>query len=352
MITLITGVPGAGKSIKTLEIVIKALDEGRAVYTNLPGFNDPRSKVSPDDWRDTPHGSLVVYDEAQQIFPSSAKKGVSEDERVRAMETHRHTGHDLIFVTQDPALLHLNVRKLVGQHMHLHRAMGLKRATVYTWDFAVSSPNSRQEQRRADVANWFHPKKLYGKIQSATIHTHKFQLPFWPTVLLVGGVLLCGVVLWSIFGRQASFAMLKGGTPGQSLNPASLTAAQLAPSEQAPTGVRSVTANDWRAADVLPATRGCAVLTKSCRCWDGEGHQLDLDLAQCLNMANRPLPIDFSSLLVSQPAPVQTPGPVIVKTEVAESPSLVGARGDPRQVGPPGSPMSNVGASVGAMPPR
>ncbi len=41
------------------------------------------------DWRDTPEGSLVVYDEAQQVhlYPSNAQRGPVTDERLTAMET-------------------------------------------------------------------------------------------------------------------------------------------------------------------------------------------------------------------------------------------------------------------------
>ena len=150
MLTLITGVPGAGKSLRAVALVQDALKAGRAVYSDIDGHNAPGVQAAPDDWRDTPEGSLVVYDEAQRKFPSTGKPGVAEDERIRALETHRHTGHDIVFITQSPALIHHHIRKLVGRHIHVHRAAGLKRATLYTWDFAVASPNDRVEQQRAD----------------------------------------------------------------------------------------------------------------------------------------------------------------------------------------------------------
>ncbi|KFN42138.1 zonular occludens toxin domain-containing protein [Arenimonas oryziterrae] len=296
MITIITGVPGGGKTLKTVELLDKELDAGRACFSNIDGFIDERCGISPDDWRDTPEGSFVVYDEAQKIFPSTAKVGVSEDPRIRALEMHRHTGHDIVLVTQDPALIHLNVRKLVGRHIHLHRSAGLKRATVYTWDFCVTSPNSRTEQKRADINNWFFPKKKFDRYQSATKHTHKFSLPFWPTVFLALGGLLGGVFIYSTFFRSESFAAIKQGIGAQAAPAAAPDARQRGQARP----VSPNPGNEWTTAGTLPAVRGCAILTKSCRCWDGEGHQLDLNLGQCLTLANSPLPMDFSAYLSAE----------------------------------------------------
>lgn len=345
MITLITGVPGGGKTLKTVDLVLKELDHGRAVYTNISGFSDSRALPAPDDWRDTPEGSLVVYDEAQKIFPSSAKVGVSDDARIRALETHRHTGHDIFFVTQDPALIHLNVRKLVGRHIHLHRAMGLRRATVYTWDFAVTSPNSRVEQKRADSNNWFYPKSLFSKYQSATKHTHKFQLPVWPTVGIVVGVLFCGIFVYSTFFRASTFSTFKHGLNALEGDQSKPLAVSESGAMRAPAANGSLS-SDWRDAPTLPATKGCAVLSNSCRCWDGDGHQLDLNRAQCMNLASAPLPLDFSHLLerdAPQEPASQSASPVTTSTPHPHV--IAGASGDPAQVGPPGSPMSRVGAS-------
>ena len=75
MITLITAVPGSGKTLHAIGLILKALSEGRAVYARIDGLLIDEVKPAPDDWRDTPEGSLVIYDEAQEIFPSNARPG-------------------------------------------------------------------------------------------------------------------------------------------------------------------------------------------------------------------------------------------------------------------------------------
>ena len=110
MITLITAVPGSGKTLLAVGLIVDYIAEGRHVFHNIAGLQvDKFSRPdlihdAPTDWRDTPHGSVVIYDECQQphLYPATAQRGAVDDERLTAMETHRHSGHDLIFITQAP----------------------------------------------------------------------------------------------------------------------------------------------------------------------------------------------------------------------------------------------------------
>lgn len=288
MITLITGVPGAGKSLKAVELVQAALKDGRRVFSDIAGHNAPGIEPSPQDWRDTPEGSLVVYDEAQRSFPSTGRPGVAEDERIRALETHRHTGHDIVFITQSPALIHHHIRKLVGRHIHVHRAAGLKRATLFTWDFAVSAPNDRIEQQRADTENWQYPKDLFKYYKSATVHTHKFHIPKKIALVLVAAVVISGIVGFRFYDAGGLHVMHMADKESASVAASERDAAPPPPS---PGPFASLTDGG----KVLPLS-GCAVTSVACRCWDGDGHQLDIDQGKCLTLAHGPLPIDFSDL--------------------------------------------------------
>lgn len=291
MITLITGVPGAGKSLKAVELVQAALKEGRAVYSDIDGHTPPGVLPSPRDWRDTPEGSLVVYDEAQKSYPSTGKPGVSEDERIRALETHRHTGHDIVFITQSPALVHHHIRKLVGRHIHVHRAAGLKRATLFTWDFAVASPNDRAEQARGDTENWQYPKDLFKHYKSATVHTHKFHVPKKIAFALVAVLLVGGFVGYRFVSGRGLHVMHLAEAKAATGASEAESELEAAPPPQSPT--TSLWLTQTR---VLPSVSGCAVLSRSCRCWNGAGEQLDLNEGQCLTLAHNPLPLEFSEL--------------------------------------------------------
>ena len=86
MIKLITAVPGSGKTLSAIAMIIEGLVAGRPVFTNINGLvkdkfpNNSLLQDAPDDWRDTPEGSLVIYDEAQQahLYPSNAQRGKVE----------------------------------------------------------------------------------------------------------------------------------------------------------------------------------------------------------------------------------------------------------------------------------
>lgn len=186
MITLITAVPGSGKTLFAIGLIIDALNEKRPVYTNINGLvkdkfpNNHLLFDAPSDWRECPHGAFVVYDEAQQphLYPANAQRGLVSDERLTDMETHRHGGYDLVFITQAPTFIHHHIRKLVGRHVHLYRSSGIQGAVRYEWSHVCDSPNDRREQQRADSVIWKFPKQHFSFYTSAVKHTHKFKLPF------------------------------------------------------------------------------------------------------------------------------------------------------------------------------
>jgi len=298
MITLITAVPGSGKTLYCIGLILKAVEEGRPVYANISGLKIPQCHPAPDDWRDTPEGSLVVYDEAQQphLYPSTAHRGEVKDERLRQMEVHRHTGHDLVFVSQSPSFLHHHIRKLAGEHIHLYRAFGAKIVTKYTWQHTVDSPNDRGEQGRADSVPWKFPKEHFQYYQSATIHTHKFKVPKKLAALLLLIVAVAGLVIWNAATNESSLLTGSGADIHQPV--ASATAA---PSE--PSGVRAAattgqkkalpattTLYDWSETETAKPVAGCIYNATRCQCFDASGSLYAMAHAQCLSVASNMLP--------------------------------------------------------------
>lgn len=283
MITLLTAVPGSGKSLHAMEWIDEALKAGRLVFTDIEGCCLPGVLPVPDDWRDTPEGSFVVYDEAQRKYPSTGKPGVAEDERIRALETHRHTGHDIVFITQEPCLIHHHIRKLVGRHVHLHRAANLPRATRYEWDFAVTMPNDRKEQQRADVSNWMFPTRLYPFYKSSSKHTHKFRMP--KKIALFGGVLLCVVAL-------VVYRLIAGGGLEVMSLPEAHAADETPARGSAQRPAASAVVGGWTTSPTVPPVVGCVGSETTCRCFGADGLLLELDFATCKNVLEGPLPVN------------------------------------------------------------
>lgn len=179
MIILITGTPGSGKTLYAVSKILEYVKKDREVYADIDGLQMQGVMEAPDDWRDTPDGSVVVYDEAQQR--DTFKKGravLSQDEIVKALEVHRHSGHDIIFITQSPKFLHTHITELVGEHYHLHRPYGASLANVYLWRRSMLNPNTKsaKDQKEADFL-FKHDKELFKHYKSASVHTHKLKIP-------------------------------------------------------------------------------------------------------------------------------------------------------------------------------
>ena len=329
MITVITAVPGSGKTLYVVEQldkeVRKIVDErknpdpdpvilNRRIYHNIDGldvtrFADPSLLLPlPEDadWRQTPDGSLVVYDEAWQFFPVTSKRDV-DDPRLADLAVHRHTGHDIIFITQHPSQLHTFLRRLGNIHIHLYRMFGLAVSTVYTWQHVVDSPNSRTEQERADKQTWKFPKRYYSWYKSATAHTHKFRLPRRITFYLLLAVGILGYFGQQLYQDKNSiiFAALhdppkaeaQGEAAAGSVAPA--TAPQPATPEaspEAPPQPEETIPDDspylWTLNKQTTPIQGCAVNKKRglCVCYGQDGAALHMSHAACLSVISKPLP--------------------------------------------------------------
>ena len=219
MITLITGTPGSGKTLfavtKILQYVKqnqKLLEQGkepRMIYANIDGLNIDGVEPAPIDWRDTPDGSVIFYDEIQQLEPY--KKSRYDNEICDALQIHRHTGHDIFGITPFPVLLHPNFRAVVGMHQHLHRGWGLSSATIFNWAYCVDSPNAPSNKKLAEHTERFsYDKSVYKYYKSATIHTHKKRIPKNLFFIIFGVILFGYFAVKMLFFNDNFFSKIYG----------------------------------------------------------------------------------------------------------------------------------------------
>lgn len=199
MITLITGVPGGGKTLYAVDQILQPeAKAGRQLYVDgIPDLLIPH-EVAPDmlDWPDwAPQGAHLVVDEAQRIWrPESA--GKAPHRSIAEFETHRHRGLDFTIITQHPNLIHANIRRLVGRHIHVRRtALGVM---VYEWSECKASPDTAFKTALTKL-KWKHPKRSFGLYKSASIHQQvKFRIPkaVW---FIVVPILLSPLIGWGIY---------------------------------------------------------------------------------------------------------------------------------------------------------
>jgi len=223
MITLITGTPGAGKTLYALNYVKDLSEkENRPVFYN--GVNDlklPWSELAAgEDWHTVPAGSIVLIDECQRVFRPRGN-GSAVPKHVEMLETHRHAGIDLVVITQHPMLIESNVRRLVGRHFHVMRNFGMKRATVHEWGQTKEAcDKSRADSIRHEFG---YPAKSFEWYKSAELHTHKARIPVKIWVLLsvpfILGAAGWGMYQWQLSKINKPASVLAGSpTPNTSLS--------------------------------------------------------------------------------------------------------------------------------------
>lgn len=277
MMKLITGVPGAGKTLFAMVEIEKQLKSGREVFTNIDGCSLPGIQEIPDDndWRNLPDGSAVFYDEAHQIFRGTGRPGLSSDPIINEMDEHRHRGFDLYFITQFPTKLHHEIRSMVDQHFHLLRPIGAPMATVYEWPEATNV-SDREARSLADTSSFSYPKRLYPYYKSAVEHTSKIKIPAKIKML---GVVVAAVTLF------VGYRLISAGGFASINNHDLADRAGAVPSAQA----------EPRRPAADPVVRdiplsGCISSQTDCRCYSLDGDPITLSDSVCRTYVDGPMP--------------------------------------------------------------
>lgn len=201
MINLVTGLPGAGKTLWTLKTVVdyvekenKALElQGqplREVYYHgipeltLAGWH---MMESPEDWINLPSHSIIVIDECQSTFRPRAAS-VKPPPYISEFETHRHKGLDFFLLTQHPMLVDGNIRRLAGKHYHVVRFYGFQKSTIH--EFQSVRDNVDKNQKNSISTHFVYPKEVYSWYKSADAHTMKKRIPMRMVMVILLPILL------------------------------------------------------------------------------------------------------------------------------------------------------------------
>lgn len=206
MLTLVTGTPGAGKTLWCVSEIEKLrLESGRPVHyygvdqltLDWMGLEDPR------DWYKCPEGSIIFLDECwDKLFPAR-KTGSEVPTWVEPMATHRHRGHDVFIVTQHSTQIDTFVRKMVGRHVHFLRAFGLNRSIKYEWPEKKNEVDD-WDRKKANRTTFKYPKQFFGTYNSTEINTVKRELPVGKLTLIGGGLAVIPLLIYSVFAVLGS----------------------------------------------------------------------------------------------------------------------------------------------------
>lgn len=305
MLTLITGTPGAGKSLyavwnfarpvpgSTVENAGQSVP--RRLLSNIKDLLVEHEKIDADslnNWQTwAKPGDVIIFDEVQEVWRSRAI-GSKVPDCVAALETHRHMGVDLVLITQHPMLLDPNIRRLVNQHLHLRRITKTV-AMVYEWDHADNPGNTR-----TCVASkvWMHPKPAYKLYKSAQLHTKPtVRVPFivWFGLLAVAGLFFAAPNAWqritgSMGGRLAEAKTADAKPASSAPAKRSVEGGAAGPSGAVRGGPGDDLARSPALAASAPATgfkpvvlSGCIATPKKCACLGSDGQPFPMAAEAC-----------------------------------------------------------------------
>jgi len=216
MINLYTGTPGAGKTAAAMSEMLGLLPESRPLFVH--GVPDLKIQHEPvfchakscqpcqdalremdniekqqvlfaEDWHLwAPDGAILFFDEVQHIYRPRASS-VKPPESIMAFETHRHRGLDFYMVSQSPRLFDINLRQLIGRHIHIVS----KWAGRYQFEWPECSDNVKSTAG-AVKSSYKLDKKVFDLYKSASIHTKvKKKIP--TALYALAGLFIFGSLL-------------------------------------------------------------------------------------------------------------------------------------------------------------
>lgn len=324
MITVLSGTPGAGKTLYAISELLfplydfdagkwksipKREEDGsesmveRTVYTNINGLLVDHELVQAEgeeglkNWHKwAKPGSLIVVDEFQKIWPPRPNGSKVPDD-VQAFDTHRHMGVDFVLITQNPMNVDRHIHGLTGRHLHVRRMANMHLAIVYEWDHCSRSLLFSKSLTKHP---WRYKKKAFKFYKSSELHTkQKRRLPgvVWFMLIAIAGLTYLGPTFVTRLQARtglggdgethklgtAPAAARTASTPRQPMQPAPYPAqtASGAPVPLAPASAASAP---------QVALVGCARMANRCTCFNPQGEKADKPLEYCEEKTGRHLP--------------------------------------------------------------
>ncbi|MEC6897452.1 zonular occludens toxin domain-containing protein [Photobacterium piscicola] len=341
MMVLVTGTPGAGKTLNTIKDVYeevqktpyfsKKSDDGiteqikREVYAcNINGLDLEKSGFKiledPTKWTTLPAGSILIIDEASDFYPTSKKFGADLESDIAELRKHRHYGIDIYYITQQPGLINKNIRVLCGQHTHYQRNFGGKSTNCYKNNavFDTDATSLRFAQQNGAVKSSVRlDKKYFSFYKSTEIDTHKSKLPLFKLFQFIGLpiiALICAVIYFlnSDFYKRSEVenSNIKIEQPTKDNKTESsffgtgkkhLTTKEYLDQMKPRIPFKPETApiyDDLRKPKSFPRLSSCLMITnkpETCECFTQQNTVLNIPIAQCIKIVNtHKKPFDYT----------------------------------------------------------
>lgn len=300
MITLFTGMPGAGKTASMVDHLSKLPGDRPIFADGLNGLKIPHTPCDATKWHEElPDGAILVIDEVQRVWRPRGS-GARVPDSVAALETHRHRGIDIFITTQAPRLMDANVRGLVGRHVHI-RDTGVLGRYWYEWPECNDSMTWKTCINKKRIRL---PKKSFDLYTSASLHT--VPVRGVPRALIYGMAALVAFFVLAFFVYQ-TVQVTQAPNPDTSI-PAPLAAvpavttqsqqSEVLPPSYDPTAFfprvsskpETAPAYDHlRVVVAMPIISGGICMGQKCKCLTNQGTDSGLSSDECkIWMEHRP----------------------------------------------------------------
>ena len=206
-ITILVGTPGAGKTLYTMSELKKEFDEEielegnlikrQVYYYNIPGVtvDDWQQLEDPTTWHTLPRGSVIIIDEAHEVFQKMDHKA-QIPEHIEAAATLRHRGHTLVLITQHPIDLNIFLRRRCTRFIYLKRPLTQGNwATAFVWPEYEDRYKDENFQRKADTFTFTYPVEVFDTYKSSQLHTKKKYIPKAAKKSLYIGVIVIMIII-------------------------------------------------------------------------------------------------------------------------------------------------------------
>lgn len=332
-LTLVTGVPGSGKTLYSIEkllqpligaTVTRNLEDGtteeipRTIYTNINGLqldhelidftgmwsqtggkwqhvNDPKRpgeflhKRGIHHWHEwAKPGDFLFLDEFQKAWPPRAN-GAPVPPDIQALDTHRHMGVDMVLITQNCNNIDRHVLGLVDRHLHIRRFGNMPAAVVYEWDHASRALLYRNAITKKP---WRYDKKVFKLYKSAELHTKQARnipgLVWFMAVGLIAFAIL-GPTVYARIQDRIHPEQAKKAEPETLIieDPVQMAQDQAQTAEE-PAGDATPAAPAQNASE--PVFSGCIAAKTACVCYTNTGLKVEKPPQACPDvMASAPV---------------------------------------------------------------
>lgn len=219
-IYLITGTPGAGKTLNTIKAVYnRAKDENRAVfYANIDGITfdnwhemqdesqaDLHTEITPYSWQNAPDGSILLFDECQDFYPSISPNAQQPD-YIMDFAKHRHRGFDVYLITQGPNLINSKIKDWVSPHIHYRRIFGGSFTYSYTNEQVVNNIRDVNAIARSAIKERVKlDKSFFDTYKSASMHTENKRINKKLVLLFIIPLFLIPLSIYYIYSSINGF---------------------------------------------------------------------------------------------------------------------------------------------------